>query len=326
MRIEEYKARERENVQRILAWQIGQILGYEGEETAMEHAVLLLVDYDEDRYYPQMVGKHFRTPLLSEESDWKWSAAVCVIVENLVDEGSRSEITKFWSEKAVRRKYEKRRCFDSVDYISITRDAPRWTHAVQYLMEDPDNHHLMCYCWIIEIDHYLKNQNAIDHMAHHDQLTGLYNRHKLNEFMAGFPLQRLGSGAVFIMMDINLFKHINDDYGHHAGDMALMSLANKLESVFFHKQRDLIFRLGGDEFLVIMLDATEKQALACMDKLINPMTIHVNSTTEFEISVSMGYSICRINTENPAERLNAADRALYRVKEHGRRGYIRAES
>lgn len=326
MRIEEYKVRERENVQRILAWQIGQILGYESEETAMEHAVLLLVDYDEDRYYPQMVGKHFRTPLLSEESDGKWSAAVCVIVENLVDEGSRSEITKFWSEKAVRRKYEKRRCFDSVDYISITRDAPRWTHAVQYLMEDPDNHHLMCYCWIIEIDHYLKNQNAIDHMAHHDQLTGLYNRHKLNEFMAGFPLQRLGSGAVFIMMDINLFKHINDDYGHHAGDMALMSLANKLESVFFHKQRDLIFRLGGDEFLVIMLDATEKQALACMDKLINPMTIHVNSTTEFEISVSMGYSICRINTENPAERLNAADRALYRVKEHGRRGYIRAES
>lgn len=47
MKIQEYKACERENVQRILAWQIAQILGYDSEETAMEHAVLLLVDYDE---------------------------------------------------------------------------------------------------------------------------------------------------------------------------------------------------------------------------------------------------------------------------------------
>ena len=325
MKIQEYKACERENVQRILAWQIAQILGYDSEETTMEHAVLLLVDYDEDRYYPQMVGKYFRTSLLPDESDGRWSAAVRVIVENFVDERNRSEIMKFWSENAVRRKYQKNRCFDSVDYISLTRDAPRWTHAVQYLLEDPDNHHLMCYCWTIEVDHFLKNQNAIDHMAHHDQLTGLYNRHRLNEFMAGFPLQRIGNGAVFIMMDINLFKHINDDYGHHAGDMALMGLANKLESVFFHKQRDLIFRLGGDEFLVIMLDATEKQALACMDKLIDPMTIHLDSATEFEISVSIGYSICHSNTENPAEHLNAADRALYLVKEHGRHGYMRAK-
>ena len=321
LNLEKYRASEREYIQSILAWQVAQTLGYEDEESAKERAVLLLVDYDDNIVYPQMVGRAFLSRGLSASAPADWNKMVAHIARNYVCEDSRMAVTQFWSEEAARMKFEKRRVFDAINFLSAVDGAMKWVHEVQYLLEDPDTHHLLCYCWAIVTDTFRKNQAAIVRMAQHDPLTGLYNRHKLHEFMSGIEN---GNGAfpmTIILADINLFKRINDDYGHNAGDRALKTLAARLEDIFPRGDRDMIFRLGGDEFLVIMQNTAGEQAPPYLEKAASPIPVQLEDGSTFEISLSIGYAVCNALTDNLKSCLKAADEALYAVKKNGRFGY-----
>ena len=105
--------------------------------------------------------------------------------------------------------------------------------------------HLMSYFLVIEVDAIRKSMESLRYLARHDQLTGLYNRHMMAEIINDDP-------SIVIILDIDNFKSINDTYGHSAGDEALCTMAGRLEAVFWRRERDQIFRLGGDEFLVVM--------------------------------------------------------------------------
>ncbi|MDO4538957.1 MAG: GGDEF domain-containing protein, partial [Coriobacteriales bacterium] len=277
----DFEAYEITAIQRILAWQVSQALGFENEETAKEHALLLLVDYDADMAYPQMIGKYFDTPHFSATEPAPWSEMIERILALRVAGDGKDKIRAFWSPDAVRAKFARGQCFDALDYQSIVGGARKWTRAVQYLLEDPDNGHLMCYCWVIEIDSFRRNQTRTTFLAEHDPLTGLYNRHKLNSCT-------LGTGA-YVLVDVNDFKHINDTYGHHAGDKALIALADKIEDVFCCSCESLVFRLGGDEFLVFMKGASEEAAVACLEQLAEPLSVEGDAGERFELSVAAGY-------------------------------------
>ena len=323
---------ELEAIQKILAWQTAQVLGYEDEDEAKEHAVLLKVDFDSGRFTPVMIGKNFRNKLISAEREGKWETVVKLILENFVMDEYTLNAAVFFSEDAARRRFSKRRCFDSFDYLSsfqpgsssqkgCDENLVKWTHCVQLLYEaapeeatlaaeNAGQKHLFSWFWIMEVDAYQKNLNALRFVAHHDQLTGLYNRHMLSEFVHN------DTPCIVIMLDVNKFKSINDGYGHAAGDDALRMLARRLESVFYHKQFDLIFRMGGDEFLVIMLDHNEERAIECMKSMREEI-----QCGDFSFSVSIGYAV---NERDLRESMSRADTALYQVKENGRVGFIRA--
>ena len=320
-----YRTLEPEIMQRILAWQIAQTLGYEDEIAAQEHAVLLLIDYDENRMYPKMVGSAFRDAFLPDDAPADWEQLVTHIAQTYVEEDSRAAVAQFWSPVAARRKFEKQRYFDAIEFLSTMNGAMKWVRQVQYLLRDPATGHLMSYCWAIEVDTYRKNQAAILRMAQHDPLTGLYNRHKLYEITHDSVVLRSGGTVVFILADINLFKQINDTYGHSAGDHALKTLAARLERIFPRKKKDLIFRLGGDEFLVIMLDTDEAQARQCMEQMLQPVHAEYESGNSFDITLSVGYSICTDGDVDSKIYMKAADEALYRVKKNGRHGFLRGE-
>ena len=144
--------------------------------------------------------------------------------------------------------------------------------------------------------------DRLEKLSSVDMLTGLYNRNKLNNYMneiVSLPNTR----TALIFMDINGLKKINDNEGHIAGDNLIRRAANTLISVFNDQD---IFRVGGDEFVVILRDTDEKQINNYIDKL------HVKAKKN-DVSFAVGYAI----TDSPKDIekiLKEADVNMYQDK------------
>ena len=161
---------------------------------------------------------------------------------------------------------------------------------------------------------YKKSIDNLSYKASHDELTGVYNR-------SGYDLLRhtvdLATTA-FLLFDADRFKRVNDDHGHEVGDLVLQKIARTLSEYF--RADDYICRIGGDEFMVLMVHISKD-----VRHLIESKVIHINedlAKTEDglpPVSVSVGVALCR-DTDNPQELFHDADVALYYVKDHGRHG------
>ena len=163
----------------------------------------------------------------------------------------------------------------------------------------------------------------IIHQAYHDPLTQLPNRIKLNQELENLLLKGQSTGRPFAILwvDLDFFKNINDNHGHLAGDAVLEEVARRLNSQL--RSGDLVARVGGDEFIVMLQDAHDAQKLeACANKMLSQFKHPV----EFEnlllpVGTSIGGAIYPIHGETVESLFRAADAALYRVKEEGRNAY-----
>ena len=97
----------------------------------------------------------------------------------------------------------------------------------------------------------IENQHRLDRMAHHDQLTGLPNRHYLTAFLpdAISEAEAAGTKLGVVFLDLDRFKYINDTRGHETGDKLLQEVAGRLRAVV--RETDVVIRMGGDEFVVV---------------------------------------------------------------------------
>jgi len=161
----------------------------------------------------------------------------------------------------------------------------------------------------------------LQQMAIRDQLTGLYNRHFLQETLpqlSGSALRR-NSTLGILMCDLDKFKEINDNFGHGVGDMILAQLAKILVNTT--RGTDLVIRFGGEEFVVILVDCGFESALAMAEKLrknVEQYKFHTGEMT-LKLTVSIGVSVFPDGSEEDIESaINEADRAMYRAKEQGR--------
>ncbi|WP_375753674.1 diguanylate cyclase [Vibrio sp. HN007] len=154
--------------------------------------------------------------------------------------------------------------------------------------------------------------------ARRDELTQTYNRRALNELA---PIEvsratRSGSPISFIMLDIDHFKRINDTLGHSVGDTVLTKLATLLKQNI--RKEDLLFRFGGEEFLIIVPDIGVENAR----KLSNKLKMLIENEifcSESELSVTASFGIAELNNgESFESTLFRADEALYKAKESGR--------
>lgn len=155
--------------------------------------------------------------------------------------------------------------------------------------------------------------------AIHDQLTGLYNRHYLNEILTKEVerAQRYKHSLSFLMVDINGFKEVNDRYSHSRGDKVLVEVGNLLrENV---REMDTVVRYGGDEFL-ILLPETGSGSEAVVERLKQEMK-NWNRETELldsPLTLAIGSSNFDPDDELGAEeKIEEADREMYRDKNHG---------
>jgi diguanylate cyclase (GGDEF)-like protein len=113
-------------------------------------------------------------------------------------------------------------------------------------------------------------EEHISRLAHHDSLTGLFNRYSLHERLeqALLTAQREGNEVAVILIDMDRFKSINDTLGHQAGDAVLIEIAQRLQDTI--RESDIIARFGGDEFIIALTGVESGHALLCINRQQNP--------------------------------------------------------
>lgn len=157
-----------------------------------------------------------------------------------------------------------------------------------------------------------------------DPLTGLGNRRLLEQRLdTALPLSRRRMAPLSaLMIDVDHFKAYNDHYGHPMGDDCLLEIANVLRDIF-RRDTDIVVRLGGEEFIVVLLDIDLDEAVQlaeAMRGMLQAVGIpHATSPTAPVVTVSIGVATAQPGTPIDVENLIAcADTALYQCKAMGR--------
>lgn len=171
----------------------------------------------------------------------------------------------------------------------------------------------------------LRERSQLHHDAHHDPLTMLPNRRLFSEKLqhAIGECRQKGCQMGLLFIDLDRFKEINDNLGHGIGDLVLRHIADKLSRNV--RAGDVVTRLGGDEFTVILSDLgapehAEIVAGKLLDTLHRPFTI---DDRIIKISCSIGISIYPDDGDDAEALIQHADEAMYQVKEQGRDGIVR---
>lgn len=173
---------------------------------------------------------------------------------------------------------------------------------------------------ITDIHEEMVEKINLSKRAEHDGLTGLLNRTTFEEEVTQF-LEKKTSGA-FIIIDIDHFKEVNDTYGHLVGDAALRNVATLLRGEF--RQKDLIGRLGGDEFCVFATGPITRENIErrCNGMIEKGVCIFEDDGINHHVSISIGIVLLEKTTYAYDEVYLLADRALYEAKREGRNRYV----
>ena len=161
-----------------------------------------------------------------------------------------------------------------------------------------------------------QREEALEHEAHHDKLTGLMNRAQLFQEieLAIDGAEKQGTLSSLIFIDLNKFKELNDTLGHDAGDFLLIETANRLNGNL--REKDKVFRIGGDEFLVLLTESKDlkevKQVVSHILEAFKTPTYIQGKT--INILLSLGVATAPTDSVNAKELLKMADVAMYSAK------------
>ena len=170
---------------------------------------------------------------------------------------------------------------------------------------------------LIEINMILENKNReYETMASTDSLTGLYNRYKFEElYLSSYKamLQRHNDLSI-ILLDIDFFKKVNDDYGHNIGDQVLIQISHALIKTL--RNVDIVCRWGGEEFIALLPTANLENASILAEKL----RIHLDRLQiDLVGNVTASFGVAQVVEGDAMEDAIArADKALYLAKNSGR--------
>jgi diguanylate cyclase (GGDEF)-like protein/PAS domain S-box-containing protein len=178
-------------------------------------------------------------------------------------------------------------------------------------------------CVFSDITKLKESQEKLDHLAHHDALTGLPNRLLFHDRLQ-HAMVRAARGAeqlAVIFIDLDRFKNVNDTLGHHVGDELLKQVAKSLSACL--RDGDTLARLGGDEFIVLLEDiGGERGARMVAEKLMRlfeqPVLV---SDYELFVTGSVGISLFPQDADDLNVLIRNADVAMYQAKARGRNGY-----
>jgi diguanylate cyclase (GGDEF)-like protein/PAS domain S-box-containing protein len=167
-----------------------------------------------------------------------------------------------------------------------------------------------------DITEIKRMQDQMDHLAHHDQLTGLPNRTLFYDRLkqALVLARRREHQLALFYLDLDGFKAVNDRHGHEQGDHLLTMVAQRLGSCV--RESDTVARMGGDEFTVLLMDpagaeAAQRVARLILELLARPFVYQGITST---IGVSIGISFYPQDGDDPDQLLLRADAAMYQVK------------
>ena len=165
-----------------------------------------------------------------------------------------------------------------------------------------------------------KREQHLRHVANHDSLTGLYNRHQLGPELEAeiATCAENGRRSALCFVDLDQFKYINDTCGHPAGDQLLKLAAQQLRDGV--RAEDFVARFGGDEFVVLLRNVTRPQAKAIANHLLGQMRSlsHVEQGHLFHLQCSIGVAAITSTQFDADDLIAQADMACQTAKAHGR--------
>ena len=169
----------------------------------------------------------------------------------------------------------------------------------------------------------LEKHQELDHLAHHDHLTGLPNRLYLAAHLPDAIEEAKTSGTVLavLFLDLDRFKHVNDSRGHETGDKLLKTVAQRIRTTM--RSEDLVVRMGGDEFVVVMKSVKHTEQVSDAATRINhalgaPMVVDGRTLVT---TVSIGVALYPHDGIDMGELLRHSDTAMYQAKDRGRNNF-----
>ncbi len=197
--------------------------------------------------------------------------------------------------------------------------------TITELLERKDNRDSKSFTAIIrDISERKRQQEHINFLAHHDSLTGLPNRILFGDRLEhSLELARRKKGSVALLyIDLDNFKPVNDTLGHEAGDIVLKNVARRLQENI--RTSDTVARVGGDEFVVILVDIVKNDDAGYIaGKIIASLSRPINASgKECVIGASIGISIYPEDSRTGEGMIKCADETMYRVKKMGRNNFL----
>ncbi len=155
-------------------------------------------------------------------------------------------------------------------------------------------------------------------MAFHDPLTRLPNRARLDQTLERIANANGQTPTAILCVDLDKFKPINDTWGHHAGDAVLQTTAERLNDVV--EDKGIVARVGGDEFTVVIYDASDaKELKALSNEIVSVVSLAIPiGDMSVRIGASVGVAIWSDYTASVSDIIRQADQALYAAKSKGR--------
>lgn len=198
-------------------------------------------------------------------------------------------------------------------------EEPVWIHCLLSKTMN-DKGEILVEGVLFDVTQRVAAEQAISYEANHDMLTGLLRR-QASEILYQSYVKKPGTlQASFLFLDLDGFKQANDTYGHLAGDKVLVITAQRLTNCV--RSNDIVCRLGGDEFLLILTDCSDTEVYRIAKNIIASIRQHIMvKDIKITIGVSMGIAHTNDDLTEFDQLTQAADEAMYEVKRQGKNGY-----
>ncbi|NYT74109.1 diguanylate cyclase [Halomonas sp. QX-2] len=206
--------------------------------------------------------------------------------------------------------------------------AEQWFQAVARPIRDPFGK-LVWHGMLTNIDDQKQLENTLAYLSVTDELTGLFNRRYLTRALGDSMklYRRYKTPFSLISLDIDHFKRINDSYGHLVGDRVLSKIGKLMKNRL--RVTDIVGRMGGEEFLVILPNTSEEEAIQIADnfrQVVNQTEFLNEDYIPFVVAVSGGVLEMTDDVTSVEDLLKRSDRLLYEAKESGRNMILNKQS
>lgn len=217
-----------------------------------------------------------------------------------------------------------RRAIDTRDATRVVNEAERVVDAVREAMRARRQREVEEIRMLGEHVRELREELSLARkQAEIDALTQLSNRASFDAQLSSVVSlgMLLGASPWLMIVDLDHFKAINDNYGHPAGDEVLRQVSHCLSRTFLRKQ-DFVCRYGGEEFAVLLLDTTREQMTVLAERLLDAVRELTVRHGEHEMTITLSAGLAALRPgETAASWLGRADAAMYRAKHEGRDDY-----
>ncbi len=275
--------------------------------------------------YEQIMCNDYRVSKFIEASSKKCSESIVSVMSSISEERTRDQILKFVDLSTLG---ERMKGVNTIteEYLNVDH---LWHRARFIVVDRASDGTLKRVIFATElIDDEKRDRDKLKYLAETDQLTGINNRGSGEAKIRDLLTKNVG--GMFLMFDVDKFKHVNDNYGHDTGDMVLIRIAEKMRHNF--RDKDIIMRLGGDEFAAYMPGiAKQEDGRVVVDRFIQSVeAIKIENAEDLKISISIGAALYYpTDTFSFEELYRRADVCTYeskKIKGSAFTGYKRMDS